>query len=518
MNRMLSLKKYNWIQAKEIFVTGFTWFGNEYCTGIKFLDLFDRHLSDFDAFKNIICQLNGQFSVVVKKEDQIWATCSHTWSYPLFYKQTDTEIFLSDNPETLQQSDIDKEFDLFTSSYFKVFGVTPFNQTLSKTIFQLRPGEVICLTKSKPDPVSEFHFILKQEDTFSPNTKEVYSQLTAIFEKYFEAIKNKQVLLPLTGGYDSRLLACLLSEFGHKNVLCATWGRKDNSEKQTAERVAKALGFPYQFIEYNKELIKDFDKEEGFPAYVQHAAHWSSMPYLQDYFAVKYLKENNIIGDGTVAVPGHPGDFVRGTHLNDHVMQLSSENLAAALLSNLGTSFPVQKQTKNELQTCLEQMLLQDSLPAWKSFEIWDYEERQCKFIGNSNHVFSWFGIDYMMPLFDKDVLNFFQGISLEGGEREKLYNQTLEEHFFKPHGVDFALKLARLQKPKQWGGMKRKLIEWAPNFLKVLYYPMKDTIFYREITKVFRDEYPLKHPVKPTAFNAYIVQWYLQFLSLKDN
>ncbi|QIA06983.1 asparagine synthase-related protein [Draconibacterium halophilum] len=512
---MLYLEKYKWSTEKNASVTGFAWLNETFLREQDFLEQIQKNSSDFRQFKDFVSGLNGQFSIIIKNEEETWATCSHTWSFPFFYKKDNVELSISDQPEKLQQTLEDIDIGTFASSHFLQFGVTPFNQTLSKNIAQIQPGEIINVENSSGKVFSDFVFQLHQKANKEQTPKTVSGHLSATFEKYYKHLKNKQVLLPLTRGYDSRLLACLLAEFGHKNVICATWGRKNNTEKATAEKVARKLGFQYQFIEYNEALIENFQQEKTFTDYAKYSSHWSSMPYLQDYFAIKFLKENKFIDENTVVLPGHPGDFLRGDHLNNSILDLKTSELGTTLTKTLGTSLPAKPDFQAELQKYLDEYLLKQSkLSPAEAFEYWDLQERQCKFISNSNQVYSFFGVDVFMPLFDKQCLQFFAGIDARNKNRERLYNKTLEDHFFKKHELDFDLKQITEKETTKAPSLKNWLIKLAPHQLKTLYYPMNDGIFYREITQQLRQNIKIKHPLKPHSFNAYIVQWYLHFIA----
>nr|WP_321354435.1 asparagine synthase-related protein [uncultured Draconibacterium sp.] len=511
---MLYLKKYKWSTKKNVSVTGFIWLGEEYFCGQDFVAQTQKHAADFDQFKDFVSRLNGQFSIVVQNEKETWATCCHTWSFPLFYKIDNGSFSISDQPEKLQQTNADKEIDAFASSYFLQFGVTPFQQTLNKNIAQIQPGEIIRFKNNSEKVAFDFSFQLHQKQSEKQTPENIATHFRTVFEKYYEQLKDKQILLPLTRGYDSRLLACLLAEFGHKNVLCATWGRKNNSEKQTAQKAADKLGFQYRFIEYNEDLINNFKSTPTFIDYANYSGHYSSMPYLQDYFAIKFLRAKKLINENTVALPGHPGDFLRGAHLNNSILDLKTSELGSALIKTLGTSLPAKPAFKAALQEYLEENRYKHkSISPAEAYEIWDLQERQCKFISNSNQVYSFFGVDVLMPLFDKQSLQFFAGIDARNKNREQLYNKTLEKHFLKKHGIDFDLKQILNQGNSRFQGQKNRLIKAAPHQLKTLYYPMNDGIFYREITYQLRQNIKMKHPVKPHSFNAYIVQWYLHFL-----
>ncbi|MDX8341470.1 asparagine synthase C-terminal domain-containing protein [Draconibacterium sp. IB214405] len=512
---MIDLKKYNWTKGGNVFTAGFAWSGETFFTGQDFVALIQNNCTDFEQFKKLAGELNGQFSIVVEKENEIWAICSISWTYPLFYINSNSRLAISDRPESLFGKEEQPEIDEFAASYFLQFGVTPFERTLNKSINQVLPGELVVLQKNEDKAKSHFLAEKAKNSTETKTTLEIANHLTLVFESYYEHIKERQVLLPLTRGYDSRLLACLLAELGHKKVLCATWGRANNSEKSTAQKVAKQLGLRYQFIEYNEALINGFQEDPTFIDYVQFSAHLSSMPYLQDYFAIKHLIENKLVDQDTVAFPGHPGDFLRGSHFKDSLMNLQPSELGKTVSEAFGTSYPSIKQFRSELQEYLNQRFFEEqNLSPAKAYDFWDLQERQSKFISNSNQVYTFFGVDVLMPLFDRKSLQFFSSIDARNKNRERLYNKALEDHFFKKHKVDFELKQISDQESPKLQALKNRLIKVAPHQLKTVYYPMNDSIFYREITNQLRQNIKMKHPVKPHSFNAYIVQWYLNFLA----
>lgn len=511
------LNKFHWFSNQNAFVTGFTWLNNEYITGKEFLKLITENADSFEGFQKISKKLNGQYSIIITKENKTWAACSHTWSYPLFYKMEPAGTLISDDAKNLTPANSAFEIENLTKLYFLNFGVTPLHHTLNRDICQVQPGEIVQLEEQKKITGS----VLPFEESNELNTKkadynDLYLQLNNVFERYYNYLKNKPVLLPLTKGYDSRLLACLLKEFGHQNVTCATWGRDKNTEQVTAEKVAKQLGYRHVFIPYTKELIQNFTSKNDFLRYVNYTGHISSMPFLQDYFAIWELKKRKLIHDSTVALPGHPGDFLRGAHLDSKMQEDDIPYIISKIIGALGFSYPLNKTEKKLLSDYLKIHFFTRKSNGWKSFEEWDYKERQCKFIGNSTLLFSFSEIEYLMPLFDMDLLHFFNKVPFEQKSGEKLYNSTLEKLYFEKQKVNFDLKPKRTQ-GNSYNSKKATLINTLPHFLKEVYYPMNDNIFYREITKELRNSEPdfvFKHPVKPHSFNSYIIQWYLQFLT----
>ena len=514
-----TFEKYHWVTNENIFVTGFISSGEKYISGDAFLKEVSENSASFENFKKFAEQLNGQFAIVVFKKTEKWAFCSHTWSYPLFYKyDNNNNVYISDNPQKLLSREQEPEPHSFTKLYFQVFGVTPGNSTLKNGIFQVQPGELIRFGKNKSEtfPFSLFSLTNKKTESETVSEERLQNILMAVFEKYFNYLKNKPILLPLTKGYDSRLLGCLLKEFGHRDVICATWGRNQNMEHETAQKVASQLGYEHIFIDYSKEVPNGFTRTQTFEDFIGYSGHFSSMPFLQDYFAIRTLKNKKIIDNQTIALPGHPGDFLRGSHLDSKMTANDSSYMISKIIDAFGSSFPLRTDEEKRIREYISQTFFarkDESL--WKNYEQWDYEERQCKFIGNSSLVFPFFGLESMMPLFDLEILRFFQKVPVEQKLGAKLYNNTLETFFFKKHQVDFDLKSSN-HDGIIFNPFKNKLLKITPHAIKKWYYPLEDPIFYHEITKELQaseKSFSYKHPLMPHRFNSYIIQWYLQYI-----
>ncbi len=516
MNCIIRADSYPWTHKGETHVCGFILDKEEYIDSTRFLACTEIHSSSFEDFHRWCSGLNGQFAIIVKKPGEVWMASSPVWSYPVFYTFSGKQILISDDPgQCLPNEPVElagKEVIL----HFLQFCATPAGTTLIGSLSQLRPGEIVRF-KPHEKPTT---FITGTGDyrTREPATpEELKTLLTKIFSRYCPLFRNKQILLPLTRGYDSRLLACLLKEFGINEVICATWGRESMPERMTAEKVARKLGFPYIFIRYDEELTRGFEEDPEIIRFMHYCGHFSSMPYLQDYFAIRKMKAEGIVGPDTLAIPGLSGDFIRGSHLYYELKTQDDPEIAREIMTMFGTAYVRGKEEKKRLLDAMLHYHFEElgSLPGRFKFDLWDYFERQCKFIGNSSRIYSWFGIQDYTLLLDRELVTFF--LSLPESQRfgAKLYNDTLENLIFKPAGVGFDLKKA-VNPSRKHSLIKEKIIESTPAFLRKMYYPLNDDVYYREITGRLMKSSPgedYRHPVKSHFYNCYMAQWYLQWI-----
>ncbi len=517
MKRAIILTRYNWARDKNISSTGFAFTDGKYVTGDDFLRLITGNTSDIHKFASFCKNLNGQFSMVVNTGNEIWLHTGHSWGYPLFYRSESSELKVSDQPECLLPDESTSWQTLpGAASYFYLFGVTPASFTLERSIKVVRPGETVGINITSGEIIS-IRQDLPRETINGLTPGELAVLLRENFARYAELLKNRQVLLPLTRGYDSRLLACLLKESGHKDVLCATWGREGNPESETARKIAETLGFRYIFVPYTAKVIENFPDNMEFQRYAAFAGHLTSMPFLQDYFAIKYLKEQKVIGEETIVMPGHPGDFLRGSHLYPSLNSDSPSQVADTIIEAFGNSLPVSASQKKQIADMVLKQVFREDAGNRRNFDLWDFEERQCKFIGNSSQVYHFFNIPFVVPLFDKELLNAMLSLPFHQRLYASLYNQTLESEIFLSHGVSFDLKL----KERGWinpSPLKKLLIRYAPAAVRRWHYPLADHVFYREITAELRKSLPAgyRHPLKPHFYNGYLVQWYLNWVKTR--
>lgn len=514
MKTSIRLSKYKWHTSESVRVTGYAWAYGQFLEQQLLAEHTATHLLNFDHFVQWCNALNGSFSIVIEQHDEVWAAVSHTWSYPLYYTISRNIREVGDSPLLGKRPTQKLIGNKDALSYFLTFGVTPGNSTLLENSYLIRPGEKIRLTKSNLESVVNHPFPVTKEPAGPEQTDAL---LKKVIDRYAPLLRDHQILVPLTSGYDSRLLACLIKEAGYTNVLCATWGRAGNSEAKTAAEVAARLGYAYREVIYDDEMVKDFCNRTHLEDFVDTTGHFTSMPYFQDFFALEYLTGKGIIGNNTIVLPGHPGDFVRGSHVTAEMEAFDPKHFASTILDKFSTGIRLTKQQHTEVTAILMEFLNHENpdLTTLQAYELWDYQERQCKFIANSTLAYSYFDIAYAQPLFDLDLLHHF--LALPGEQRfEGLHYRKVAETVFERNGVAFGLKSEnRLSAGTH--ALKQMVKAAAPDVLKKWYYPSEDTIFYKEITHILKEAHPhftFINADPPHRYNAYIVQWYLQLIT----
>jgi asparagine synthase (glutamine-hydrolysing) len=510
---MITLNKYNWQQHHSTSYAGTIWLNGKVLT----VEALDSHLSElksFTQFAAFIEQVQGQFSLIRKIDESYWIATDPIASYPLFHRINNSAVEITDAPAGLLQGEtLIPNHD--ATHFFLQFGSTFGTETLVDGLQGIEPGTANQLSEEGLHTVHYLkdYFSNKHKNEYSP--KELKSVLDEIFSRYLKHFANCPFVVPLTAGYDSRLIVTMLKKMGIEQVYCFTWGRNNNAEVATARKVAETLGYSYRFIEYNHELITDFKEKEQFKKYIDYAGNFISMPFLQDYFAVAYLKENNLIPENAVFIPGHTGDGYAGSHLRPWFENLSKKEISNEIIDQFAiTGFQHKALHKKQINGLLLRKLDDEAFSPVQFFDYWDISTRQARLVARSSCVFQFFGYEVVLPLCDQQFIRYFFQAPLAHRYNEKLYRETLVEYYFKPVHVDFNLKSNKIFKKESQ--LVKLLKSNAPQWMKKIYYPLDDGIFYREITGILMNEMnkdEIITPYKPNKYNSFIIQWYLKFI-----
>ncbi|MCF8332180.1 MAG: asparagine synthase C-terminal domain-containing protein [Bacteroidales bacterium] len=507
----------------------FQWFchDNVWCKGFIFnsdgnilqgIELCQYFTCDYeDQFRKKLNHANGSFSVVVLNDSITFGAVDRLRTFPLFFKENYQSITISDMPDSLMIAGDDSGIDPGAISGFRACGFVPGNNTLYRAIKQLRGGEYLVYQPFQKAQIKPYYSFAKSQDAANSNPEQqLINIIHDAFSRFYKLIKDRQAVVPLSGGFDSRLIVSLLKEYQHKDVVCFTYGKKNNKEVHISEKVAAKLGFRWYHIPFEKEKNNNFPDSKFFLDYYQYASRYTSMFFMQEFFPVKYLKENKHINEDAVFIPGHSADFLAGSHLNDEIFMANSLNRIAQLIYDKYFSFiPQSPKAKNALKTDILNLISRenDQKKPFSVFEDWVMKERQAKFIVNSSRVYSFFDHKFYHPLWDLKLIDFFGDLPVEYRKNKFLYNQVVRDHVFKKYDIDFAAYKKSPPKLKKLSFLKSLIKSFLPATINYNKIRKADTINYAEITKLLNQhlqakKLPVHHPVND--FNEVLIHWYL--------
>src|SRR5690606_18953896 len=132
--------------------------------------------------------------------------------------------------------------------------------------------------------------------------------------------------------------------------------------------------------------------------YQLEGSNWTSLAHMQDWLAVKIMKEQGVLEKNAVFAPGHSGDMVAGSHIPRFVFEdLTAKYTKEGLVKHLffkhyclakRSNVPV---LSGKFKDRIEQSLVLRDTYSPQEFanecERYNWQNRQAKYIVNSVRV-----------------------------------------------------------------------------------------------------------------------------------
>lgn len=469
----------------------------EYCKDVK----------DLISFERKILKRNGSFSVIIRTDNDIFIAVDSTRTFPLFYLEKDNSIFISDSSDHLQKAhnlEIDKSMEI----EFLTTGYVTKDRTLLKGLFQVQAGEFVKFSLCDGLLQKEFYtdYLIEKTDVLSDqdaHEKNLQTVLDNALDRMLMFSEGRPFLVPLSGGYDSRLIACMLKKRGVENVICYTYGAKDSHEVLISKKVADALGYKWLFVEYNDKTIpRNYVNDAKFQSYYKYASNHSSVFLLQDYFAIKEIKEKKLTPDNCIVIPGHSADFLAGSHLS--IADIENRKRVSTIKKIFHKHYILNKPTS--LTPNINNYLLNTKSEFEYSVDDnWNLKERQSKFIINSVRIYEFFGFKHYLLFWDFELQEFFKELPVQYKIKTKLYLNVAFTHYFEPLIVDFVKDKSRFK------NLTKKIV---PSTLR--------SKLQKKFSKDFNKFELMKEPLNVgmhdnhANINSYIAKWYIREIAHK--
>ena len=401
---------------------------------------------NFDDFVGAIRNIHGCFSIIFQKNDEVWTAVDTARSIPLFFSGDFT--ILSDSAEEIRKSlDVD-ESDVDSILYYELLlkRNTKAGHTVYSSILQLEAGEAIRFYKNG---CKRTHYFSHNRSDYpsieKPEELDLLQVSNKMIRRTINGVSDRRIVLPLSGGYDSRFLACLLKENGFNNVLCYTYGRKDDYEVRNSRDVADKLGYRWYFVEYTDEKWEDFLSEKNKKAmeYFEYAHNHSSLPHIQEYIALNELLNQNIINSEDIIIPGFCGDVPAGSFMpQDSDLHYNIDTLVNYSFNHQFINFKannkVEKMEKESLLSYYRDRntRVKDADSFSNAYEEWITCGRLAMYVVNSLRVYEYFGLEWRIPMWDSEYLSYWYSVPNSFRKNCLYYQNTLFNTLFSKYDV----------------------------------------------------------------------------------
>ena len=201
-----------------------------------------------------------------------------------------------------------------------------------------------------------------------------------------------------------------------------------------------------------------------------------------------------------IIINGQSGDYISGSHLTKFIN--NSRNIKKnnfyeyiikkhySLWNNLINKKNCEFVEKRINESINKLKLKKEKKQFFSLYEYWEWKERQSKLVINGNKVYDFFNVEWEMPLWDKEIMNFFKEMNLNIKLNQKFYIDFLKKKNFK--NIFNNLR----SNPEVWVGYYKiikyigfllnlfSLKKLKKNFYKKMYYYSTDSNQYRMLGK----------------------------------
>ena len=458
-SKVINNHRFNWVNDQindySIYFVGGCWWQKNYYTEKKACEkmkkIFEQFLNDQESFhikaiKEQILEFTGNYAFIIDSPHYIIACTDKIRSYPIFYAQTSDGFCISNSALDLQNNAKLIEYDNDSVIEFQMSGFVTGSNTLYRGLHQLQGGEFLVFTKNNHNLLLEKHFTYFPSNLYELSEDDLLKKhdeaINLTFSKLVDSLDGAPVWVPLSGGLDSRLILAKMIELGYENLNTFTYGIPQLWEVKCAREIAKSAGIKWQFILYNPHEIKKTYHTVEREEYYRFGSGLCSVPFVNEYFALKYLIEKKVIPDDAVIINGQSGDFLTGGHIPDGLEKTKNTIVSFEYLVNLiikkhfslwlnlkssDHSKVIEEKIGNILLPFITESMSLDM--AAGAYELHEWQERQCKYVVNGQRAYDWFGFDWRLPLWSDELMEFWRDVPWRIKFGQRLYKKYLTHY-----------------------------------------------------------------------------------------
>ena len=228
-----------------------------------------EYIANF-GLKNTLEKINGMFAFALYdiKKQKLYLVRDRLGIKPLFYYINNNSFSFGSEIKSLKKFfDFKKSINLNSLNSFLKFGFNKNFTSIYNNVDQVKPGEVIEVDRNleiKKNLYWSYKDFFKQKksmNSLNQSLEELENLITNSIK--IRLISDVEVGSFLSGGIDSSLVSCIMSEVSEKKIKTFSVGflEKKYDESQDARNISKYIGSEHHEIIIEKnELLNFFDK------------------------------------------------------------------------------------------------------------------------------------------------------------------------------------------------------------------------------------------------------------------
>lgn len=357
-------------------------------------------------------QQTGNWAAIIEADDKTFLIADGPRSFPILYT-FDGEWLVSSDPQQLIQTMADPRLDQAAAAEFLNACFVLGDDTLISGVKSVPAASIVELSADGKYDAREHLCLMptSQQRLGARDVLEIFhDELLSVFGRLLEDANGRQLLVPLSGGADSRLILAVLRELEAPNVHTFTYGFPEALEAKLSREVSENLGYPWHHVTFSAQDLYKRWWQPKTNAFLQDCWTGLALPHIQDWYALGDLRKNPEIADDAIILPGHT--IVGNEHDDwcfDPKVGVDRERMVKILA---GHHLNQQGNAKKALRVDNSRQKIEgfvtahwpDENPATRSdvTTAFNLAERQPKYINNSMRGYEHFGFQWALPMLER--------------------------------------------------------------------------------------------------------------------
>lgn len=363
----------------------------------------------------------GAWTLIEADDGVVRLTTDRTRSHHLLFTRAGDTWIISDDPQELRRHAPTWARDEQAAEVFLHAGFTPGTRTLAHEVYATPAGSVVELR-------SDSTWSSRSWETYRYDTDPITSpeEFAGVFrtaldtavERVLQETDGRQLLVPLSGGLDSRLLAVWLKRHGARDVVTFTYGVPGSTEVAISRGVAEALEMDWFTVDLDPtEMARTWAGPDGVD-FQKRTWGLTSLPHVQDWYALLQMRRNALIDTDAVFLPGHT---IVGNMHDEHLLEGGpSRNDVLTTVARHHSLLQGDRSAWRHLpllRRAVVQGAQEVSFPIGRGEDLAgsgrsiqelvervNLQERQAKYINESFKAYEAFGYGWALPMLDTEV------------------------------------------------------------------------------------------------------------------
>ena len=365
----------------------------------------------------------GRLTAIRVNDDEVILAQDRLRSWPLFWALENgadgRRLIISDDATAMRGALSAPRLDPRARREFLDAGFISGTDTLLAGVHQTEQGAIAHIDRDTGRARTVTHSLARfsEESAMVTDPEEFSGLLLAaldagmgrVLEDLAARPGSPRLVLPLSGGLDSRLLVAWLTLHGALDRAVAfTYGRPGTREVEVSRKVAEAVGLEWHAVDYVPAELREAWQTQDAADFLEYSYALGALPHVQDWYALRNLLEQGVVRPGDVVLPGHT---IVGNMHDEHLLEephVTRGRVAKAILIHHQELQGDQRRAYADPYRAAKVRAFLALRPFTGSprdvqsiLESYNVRERQTKYINNSMRAYEHLGLEWALPMLD---------------------------------------------------------------------------------------------------------------------